>query len=321
MPPHGAPAGALPPAHTGPQPPPAPSQPAEEPVFPADAMGATQNLRAVPAAGTGSASGGRPLYRDEVPEDAGADTAQFDVQGVRDEYDDYDDYDSYDDGYPQQRSRKRTVIMAAGFVALLVVAAGGAFYFASGGFGAGGAGGADTATVSDEGNDPGTLSPDSLFPEELEIEGQGTFSRVAVDDSEDCATGTHGDYGQVLAANDCRQLVRASYLSEDQNHAVTVGIAAMPGDTEAGEAVDSQDLVGSEWFAGLPGEEGTPAERLGYSGGYGSSGQWGRYVLFSLATNSDGSDDSEEGADATELRDIGEGFIETVYEALADDRA
>nr|WP_026119488.1 hypothetical protein [Nocardiopsis ganjiahuensis] len=283
-------------------------------------MGATQNLRAVPAPGTGSASGGRPLYRDEVPEDAGADTAQFDVRGVQDDYDDYDDYDSYDDRYPPQRSKKRTVLMASGFVVLLVIAGGGAFYFASGGFGSGGGGGA--TAVADEASDPGALSPDSLFPEEIEIEGQGTFSRVAVDDNEDCSVGTHGDYDEVLAENDCRQLVRASYLSEDQNHAVTVGVAAMPSDTEAEAALSSQDLVAAQWFAGLPGEEGTPAERLGYSGGYGSSGQWGRYVLFSLSANSDGSgDDSEEGADATELRDIGEGFIDTAYGALADDRA
>ncbi|MBE1460140.1 hypothetical protein H4W79_004354 [Nocardiopsis terrae] len=315
MPPNGGPGAPPPPAPQGHRPPPAPSRPEDEPVFPVDAMGATQNLNAVP--GPGAATGDRPLYRDEVPEDAGADTAQFDVRGVQD-YD--DDYDDYDDQYPQRPSNRRGLIMGAGFVALLVVAGGGAFYFASGGFGSGGA---NAVTVADEGSDQGALAPDTLFPAELEIDGQGAFSRVAVDDNEDCAAGTHGDYGQVLTDNDCRQLVRASYLSEDQNHAVTVGIAAMPSDAEAETALGAQDLVGAQWFAGLPGEEGSPAERLGYSGGHGSSGQWGRYLLFSLSANSDGSDDDSdgEGAGATELRDIGEGFIETAHEALAEDRA
>ncbi|MEU3017282.1 hypothetical protein ABZ635_07830 [Nocardiopsis sp. NPDC007018] len=310
--PHGGPGAPGVPPHGAPSYPAAPTEPprpAEEPVFPPDAMGATQNLRAVPAAPAGNA---RPLYRDEVPEDAGADTAQFDVQSVRDEYDDYDDYD---DRAPRRRPRSQLILLGAGFVALLAIAGGGAFYF---GFGSGGSG----SPVADEDADSGSLAPDGLFPEEIEIEGQGTFSRVAVDDTEDCATGTHGDYGTVLADNDCRQLVRASYLSEDQNRAVTVGIAAMPSDSEAETALGAQDLVGAEWFAGLPGEEGTPAERLGYSGGHGSSGQWGRYLLFSLSANSDGSDEeTEDGSDATELRDIGEGFIENVHQALADDRA
>lgn len=311
MPPHGAPSGGnRPPAYPAQQP--EPPRPAEDPVFPTDAMGATQNLRAVPASSPSGAN--RPLYRDEVPEDAGADTAQFDVQSVRDAYDEYDDYDDYDDQPARKRPRSQIVLMGAGFVALLAIAGGGAFYFGSGGSGA--------TPVSDEGADSGALAADGLFPEEIEVEGQGTFSRVAVDDSDDCAAGTHGDYGQVLADNDCRQLVRASYLSEDQNHAVTVGIAAMPSDSEAETALGAQDLVGAEWFAGLPGDEGTPAERLGYSGGHGSSGQWGRYLLFSLSANSDGSDEgSEDGGDATELRDIGEGFIESVHGALADDRA
>ncbi|WP_049569126.1 hypothetical protein [Nocardiopsis sp. SBT366] len=311
MPPHGAPSGGnRPPAYPAQQP--EPPRPAEDPVFPTDSMGATQNLRAVPASSPSGAN--RPLYRDEVPEDAGADTAQFDVQSVRDAYDEYDDYDDYDDQPARKRPRSQIVLMGAGFVALLAIAGGGAFYFGSGGSGA--------TPVSDEGADSGALAADGLFPEEIEVEGQGTFSRVAVDDSDDCAAGTHGDYGQVLADNDCRQLVRASYLSEDQNHAVTVGIAAMPSDSEAETALGAQDLVGAEWFAGLPGDEGTPAERLGYSGGHGSSGQWGRYLLFSLSANSDGSDEgSEDGGDATELRDIGEGFIESVHGALADDRA
>nr|WP_307851184.1 hypothetical protein [Nocardiopsis sp. MG754419] len=293
--------------------PPAPAK--EEPVFPDDSMGATQNLNAVPAASMGTGPSARPLYRDEVPEDAGADTAQFDVQ--RDDYDDYDDYyDDGDDGRRSSGTTKRNVLFGAGFLVLLLVVGGGVFLFASGGLGGGGS---SATTVADEGSDPGTLSAEALFPEEVEVDGQGTFTRVAVDDTEDCATGTHGDYGDVLSANECRQLVRASYLSEDQNHAVTVGVAAMPGDTEAEEALSGQDLVGAHWFSGLPGEEGTPAERLGYSGGHGTSGQWGRYLLFSLSANSDGS--GEEEADATELRDIGDGFIDTAYENLVDDRS
>lgn len=279
-------------------------------------MGATQNLNAVPS-GHGD---DRPLYRDEVPEDAGADTAQFDVQDM----DDHDDHDDYGDHHDPS-AKKRKVLMVAAFVVLLLIAGGGTFLFARGvPFG-----GTEAATVADEDADPGALEPDTLFPETLRIEDhEGEFTRVATDDGEDCAAGAHGDYGQVLADNDCRQLVRASYLSEDENHAVTIGVAAMPTMAEAETVREAQDLVASEWFAGLAGEEGTPAERLGYSGGHGISGHWGRYVLFSLATNSDGTpeDGEEEGSEndadgATELRDISEGLFDQLHGTLSEERA
>ncbi|MFE3458661.1 hypothetical protein ACFXKD_14065 [Nocardiopsis aegyptia] len=298
--------------------------PGPEPVFPADAMGATESIQAVPPApGRGD---DRPLYRDEMPADSGADTAQFDVAAVSDydSYDDYAGYDDYEDAPPRRGGNRTRLLVIAGFVVLLVVAGGGAFFLASGTGGTGGdSGSADAASVADEADDPGALTTDALFPETVEIEGQGTFTRVVDEDTEDCASGTHGSYGEALSGNDCRQLVRASYVSEDGNHAVTVGVAAMPTDTEAAAAMDAQDLVAAEWFAGLPGEEGTPAERLGYSGGHGSSGQWGRYVLFSLAANSDGTEEEAEGGseDAALLRDIGEGFLDEAFARLTDDRA
>ncbi|WP_306370907.1 hypothetical protein [Nocardiopsis sp. CC223A] len=284
-----------------------PGAPAPEPVFPPDAMGATQHISAVPA-GRGD---NRPLFRDEVPEDAGADTAQFDVRTA----DDYDDYDGgYDDYGPYENpsGKRRRALMIGGFAVALVLVGGGTFYFASGGLG----GSSDNATtVSSEEDDPGALAADGLFPETLEVDGQGSFSRVAVDDTEDCATGAHGDYGTVLADNGCRQLIRASYLSEDEGQAITVGIAAMADAESATTALDAQDLNDARWFAGLAGEEGSPAERLGHAGGHGSGGQWGRYLLFSLATNSDGADEGAEG-----LAPVSEGFLETAYERLSEDR-
>ncbi|MFD3684640.1 hypothetical protein ACFWTE_07455 [Nocardiopsis sp. NPDC058631] len=287
-----------------------------DPVFPPEAMGATQNIHAIPAAPGSRAN--RPLYRDEVPDDAGVDTAQFDVQGIND-YEDYDEYAAGDDGYTDTRARKRHVLMIAGFAVALVAAGGGAFLFARGG--GTDSGGASATTVANESDDPGALAPEEIFPESLDVEG-GTFTRVAVDDIEDCSAGAHGDYGQVLADNECRQMVRASYLSEDEGHAVTIGVAAMPTEAEAVSAMEAQDLVGAQWFAGLAGEEGSPAERLGHAGGHGSSGQWGRYLLFALATNSDGSEEgSEESDSATELRTIGDDFLDEAFGTLSEDRA
>ncbi|MCY9787539.1 hypothetical protein KIK06_27035 [Nocardiopsis sp. EMB25] len=267
---------------------------------PVDAAGPTQHIQAVPAAP--SSRNDRPLYRDEVPENAGADTAQFDLQ-------DLDDYD----GYPDQRSdRSRSsgggrtkILLIAGFVALLVVAGGGAFLFARNGASSDGATGPE-----------GPLSAESLFPETIDVEGAGTFTRVVTEDAEDCATAAHGDYGTVLTEQGCEQVVRASYLNEDETRAVTVGIATMATEGEAVTAQGEQDLVAAKWFAGLAGEEGSGTERLGFAGGYGSSGQWGNHIVFSLAANKDGNDAEEDSEVATELQTIGEGFLGEAFTLL-----
>ncbi|WP_017610171.1 hypothetical protein [Nocardiopsis xinjiangensis] len=282
-------------------------------MFPTESVGATQNFAAVPSSGRGD---DRPLFRDEVPEDHGADTAQFDVQSM-------DDHDYYDEGGNSGTGKRKTLLIG-GFVVLLVAAAGGAYFIASSGSLPDG--GAQAATVANEDEDPDALDSETLFPESVSLstdDYDGDFDRVAVDDVEDCAEGAHGEYGEVLSGNDCRQLVRASYLNEDDGHAVTVGVAAMPSEEEAGAALGEQDLVAAQWFAGLSGEEGSAAEGLDHAGGFGNSATWGRYVLFSLGTDGTaGEEGSEEGAeDATELRSVSDGFLEELHTSISDERS
>ncbi|MBE3000342.1 hypothetical protein IDM40_16770 [Nocardiopsis sp. HNM0947] len=285
-------------------------------MFPPEAVGSTQSLSAVPPSGRGD---NRPLFRDEVPEDAGADTAQFDVQSM-DDYDGYDDYadeghDRYDSG-----ARKRKALLISGFVVLLIAASGGAYFIASSGSVPGSD--AQAATVGHEDDDPDPLDPEALFPESVSLgtdDYDGDFDRVAVDDTEECADGAHGEYGEVLGGNDCRQLVRASYLNEDDGRAVTIGVAAMPSEEQAGTALDEQDLVAAQWFAGLAGDEGTPAEGLGHAGGFGNSATWGRYVLFSLGTDGAEAEDGTE--DAEELRSVSDGFLEELHTSISEERS
>ncbi|WP_193517772.1 hypothetical protein [Nocardiopsis kunsanensis] len=280
-------------------------------MFPTEAMGATQNFAAVPSSGRGD---DRPLFRDEAPEDHGADTAQFDVQSM-DEY----DYHERGNGNRDSGTDKRKTLLIGGFVVLLVVAAGGAYFIASSGSFSGGA---QAVTVAHEDDDPEALDAEALFPESVSLSSDGyngDFDRVAVDDTEACTEGAHGEYGEVLSGNDCRQLVRASYLNEDDGRAVTVGVAAMPSEEEAGTVLGEQDLVAAQWFAGLSGEEGTAAEGLDHAGGFGNSATWGRYVLFSLGT--DGASGEEGAEDATELRSVSDGFLDELHTSISDERS
>ncbi|TDQ51447.1 hypothetical protein [Actinorugispora endophytica] len=267
--------------------------------------------------------GGRPMFRDEVPpQRADSDsTAEIDLSG----------YDEYDRGQRPGRgggggnrsggSRgrggrdSRILLMGAGFAALLVLGGGGAFLLATGGGPDSGSGEYDVSLVSDESTDPDTLKTGEIFALETIEAGGETFTLLQTDDTEKCETTAHGDYGQVLTENDCRQVVRATYVNEDKTHAVTIGVAAMADSVGAQAATESQDLENTQWFAGLPGQDGSGAERLGIAGGHASGATWGRYMVFSLAATTDGRTPS---GDRPELAEISELFIDVALAPLGE---
>ncbi|WP_325048980.1 hypothetical protein, partial [Marinitenerispora sediminis] len=275
--------------------------------------GATQTIPPVrderpPAPPAEDVFGGRPMFRDEAPaRDAGSATAQFDMSGFdagpgpgRDERGGRPPRGSG----PQARPRRSgglspKVLVGAGFGVLVLLGGIGAFVLATNG--STGPGEYEVSRVADEGVDPDPLQVDDVFgAESVEIGGE-TFTRVQTDDTEKCDTVTHGDYGQVLVENDCRQVVRASYVNEEGTRAVTVGVAAMADQGGAQAAQEGQDLASSQWFAGLAGQDGSGAERMDVAGGHGSGATWGRYVVFALAANADGRTPEGDAADLAEL--------------------
>lgn len=257
--------------------------------------------------------GGRPMYRDELPAESEESDSTAEI-----------DLSTYDDYSPSRRGRRgrsgrdsRILLMGAGFAALLVLGGAGAFLLstnsradpdtASAEF--------DAAKVSDESTDPGALKAGELFALETVEVGGHTFTLLQTDDTEKCQTTTHGDYGQVLVDNGCRQVVRATYVNEEQTHAVTVGVAAMADSVGAAAAAENHDLEGTQWFAGLPSKSGSGAERLGIAGGHASGATWGRYLVFSLAANADGR--TPEG-DQPDLEEISQHFVDVALGPLGE---
>ncbi|SKA31890.1 hypothetical protein SAMN02745673_04039 [Marinactinospora thermotolerans DSM 45154] len=319
--------------------PPGGEAPAAEPVFNADPSpaeaddeGATQVFSPVSEEPVGATQaippvqddfyGGRPMFRDEVPPRSAESTAQFDLSGM----------DAPGERPSRRRSgserphrpkgpgrsgglpRNKGLLLAGGFAALLLLGGGGAFLVASGGSGEG-SGEYDVARVSNESTDGDPLSAGPLFPD-TEIEAAGeTFTLVITDETDQCATTAHGDYGDVLTENECRQVLRASYVNEAGDHAVTVGVAAMPDADKAGAAQEAQNLAESRWFSGLAGEEGSGTERMDIAGGHGAGGTWGRYMVFALAANSDGRVSE---ADASQLAEISQEFVNVPLKALGE---
>ncbi|MBB4929395.1 hypothetical protein F4561_000215 [Lipingzhangella halophila] len=268
-----------------------------EPVFPPEAAESTQNMNAVAGDATqavppvNDAFGGRPMFRDETPGSANERTTTAEI--------DLSELSEPDSSGPSKRTKM--LLLAGGFLALLLIAGGGAFLLAANG--------------SDEGGDvagSGALEPGDVFPESAEIAGE-TYELAITDDTEKCGTAAHGDYGDALDDNNCEQIIRASYVNEDKTRAVTVGVAAMDSAEDAKKAQEAQDLENAEWFAGLSGKEGSGTERMEIAGGHGSGAQWERYLVFALASNTDGR--TAEG-NMDELTEIGDEFAEVPYEPL-----
>ncbi|MFC6000370.1 hypothetical protein ACFPZ0_02370, partial [Streptomonospora nanhaiensis] len=290
---------------------PTPADVEEEPLFPADAGAQTQNINAVADEDATQAInkvddefGGRPMFRDDAAprRKGGSTTAEIDLSAIAD-----DD----DDDYGERSRMPRVLMMAAGFLVLLLVAGGGAFFLATGGLGGSGGESADAPDT------PATLETGDLFPNSVEVAGE-PYTLSITDDTDACDTAAHGDYGGVLTDNNCQQIVRATYVNEDQTTAVTVGIAAMGSPDEAQSAQDAQDLGAAQWFAGLQGEEGSGAERMDIAGGHGAGARWGPYLLFSLAAGSDGRVNESR---AEQMAEISEGFLEVPLESLGEQSA
>ncbi len=238
----------------------------------------------------GDGFGGRPLFRDQAPEADGerTTTAEIDVSEL-----------AANSAHGMTR-RAKSLLLGGGFVALLLVGGGGAFLVAA------------NVTSDSGGGGSGPLEPGDVFPETVEVAGE-TYEMAITDDTENCGTATHGDFGDTLDENDCEQVIRASYVNEDQTHAVTVGVAAMGAPEDATSAREAQDLESSSWFAGLNGQEGSGAERMKFAGGHGSGAQWDRYLTFALASNTDGRAVEE---DMDELTEIGDEFVTVPSDAL-----
>ncbi|MFD0776416.1 hypothetical protein ACFQZ2_20980, partial [Streptomonospora algeriensis] len=280
----------------------------EAPLFPPDAGASTQNMNAVSesdAARSGNRAGdefgGRPMFREDSPAAPdGRTTAEIDLSEIDDDY---------GSGGARSFLPNNMLLLVAGFVAVLVVGGGAAFLVATNGAGSD----ADLA-AGEAPQTPAELETGDLFPDTVDV-AENAYSLTTTDDTDECQTAAHGGYGEVLAGNNCVQIVRATYVAEDRSAAVTVGIAAMGSPEEAQAAQREQDLGSAQWFAGLQGEAGSGADRMDIAGGHGSGARWGPYQVFSLAAATDGRVNDER---ADELAGISEDFLDIPLESLGE---
>ncbi|MGS2643406.1 hypothetical protein [Streptosporangium sp. LJ11] len=145
----------------------------------------------------------------------------------------------------------------------------------------------NTTMLNSEKTDPGTMTVAAAFGKKVSVAGT-TFTRVKTDVTEQCHKAASGKFAGTLRSQECRRVLRATYVDSKRRYAVTTGIAVLPTRESAVAADKAKNLGSNLWFRGLPSAAGTGGERVHIAGGYAAGMVWGRYIVFSYATFSDG---------------------------------
>lgn len=145
----------------------------------------------------------------------------------------------------------------------------------------------NTTMLNSEKTDPGTMTVADAFGKKVSVAGT-TFRRVKTNVTEQCQKAASGRFAGTLRSQECRRVLRATYVDSKRKYAVTTGIAVLPTRESAVAADKAKNLDSNLWFRGLPSAAGTGGERVHIAGGYAAGMVWGRYIVFSYATFSDG---------------------------------
>ncbi|RCG24430.1 hypothetical protein DQ384_32775 [Sphaerisporangium album] len=145
-----------------------------------------------------------------------------------------------------------------------------------------------TTVLNSEKTDPKKLTLKEAFARQKVSVGGRAFVRTKVNITAQWDKAAVGAYAKALKKAGCSRILRATYVDSKRQYAVTTGIAVFP-TKEAAVAVDKKkDLAKTLWFRGLAGAAGSGADKADISGGYAAGLVWGRYIVFSFATYSDG---------------------------------
>jgi hypothetical protein len=139
--------------------------------------------------------------------------------------------------------------------------------------------------IRDEKQDPRPLTIGEVFPSTHITLAGNTFVRVKTVINDHCSLAANGPFATELNREHCRRVVRATFVSNDKKLAVTTGVAVMPTDAAAREAVKVQDPSHYKWFRGM---RATGAPKIDQAGGFAASTLRGRYICYAYATYADG---------------------------------
>lgn len=140
-----------------------------------------------------------------------------------------------------------------------------------------------------------------VFPSDTVTADGTTFTRVRADVLDKCKDAAKGGFVKVLRQSGCERVVAGTFVDKSKKYAVTTGIAALSTKDAATGADRGADLRHGSWFTALAGKKGSGADKIAKSGGFAASLVWGRYIVFSYATYSNGKTPPAKDARLTKL--------------------
>ncbi|GGQ19071.1 hypothetical protein BKA00_004771 [Actinomadura coerulea] len=138
-----------------------------------------------------------------------------------------------------------------------------------------------TATVpvdiTNEKTDTADLTFRDVFPTETIRFGDRTYLRDRWSLNRDVTYAARGSMLAALRRDQCRKIVRATYIDPQTKLAVTSGIAVMPTKAAAIAVSKAGDPARYEWFRGMAGKRSPDIDQ---AGGYAAATVRGRYVAY-----------------------------------------
>jgi len=217
---------------------------------------------------------------------------------------------------------RRGTLAAVAAVAAVIVAAVVVFAANSGG-GTGGEAGPGTAaggfgTSSSPAASP-TASSASPAPHQTVTLGQifpghrltvtGThFTQVSSSTDTNCSQTAQGAFASALTAAGCERVVRATFVDSGRKYAITAGVAVMPSAAAASQVSHSMEFGHDIWFTALDGPSKSGAESIGKTVGVGYNVVHGAFIVYALATYSDGHNPTRQQTQVQELTTLSKSF-------------
>ncbi|MFV2173908.1 hypothetical protein ACFHW3_12410, partial [Actinomadura sp. LOL_011] len=139
--------------------------------------------------------------------------------------------------------------------------------------------------IDNERTDPAQLEFSEVFPNPTISLGGHAYRLDRRSINRDLKYAANGAMLQALQRQQCRKIVRATYLDARRSIAVTSGIAVMPTKNAAVTVSRAGDPARYQWFRGMAGEHTADIDR---AGGYAAATVRGRYVVYAYVQRSDG---------------------------------
>ncbi len=163
----------------------------------------------------------------------------------------------------------------------------------------------------------GQISAGQVFAHGQVVADGIRFHRVTGVLTQECSAATRGVFTAALKSAGCQRVIRATFVDSAKRYAVTAGVAELPSPAAASSADRSRKFGQDVWFTGLDGPAKSGATAVSTSVGVGYDTVDSRYIVYALATNSDGRNPTSHTTQVRTLKALARSFTAVTLQPLA----